>query len=83
MIGYCPATRRIAFGGKNGSIVVHDLKSSKAQTIQAHQSPITAVSFSQDGKYLAAYSSQDAKISFWQSQQSFLVSLIIICQYYY
>uniref|UniRef100_A0A915CMZ6 Uncharacterized protein n=1 Tax=Ditylenchus dipsaci TaxID=166011 RepID=A0A915CMZ6_9BILA len=25
MIGYCPATRRIAFGGKNGAIIVHEL----------------------------------------------------------
>jgi hypothetical protein len=72
MIAYCTATRRIAFGGKNGAIVVHELKASKAQTIQAHNSPITAVAFSQDGKYLAAYAAQDAKISFWQTQQSFL-----------
>ncbi|KAI6215429.1 hypothetical protein M3Y94_00384300 [Aphelenchoides besseyi] len=72
MISYCSATRRVAFGGKNGSIVVHDLRASKAQTIQAHKASVTAVSFSQDGKYLAAYSSQDAQISFWQTQQAFL-----------
>ncbi|CAD5215974.1 unnamed protein product [Bursaphelenchus okinawaensis] len=72
MVGYCSSTRRVAFGGKNGSVVVHDLKAAKAQTINAHKAPITALSFSQDGKYMAAYSSQDAKISFWQSQQTFL-----------
>uniref|UniRef100_A0A1I7SSR8 WD repeat-containing protein 7 n=1 Tax=Bursaphelenchus xylophilus TaxID=6326 RepID=A0A1I7SSR8_BURXY len=72
MVGYCGATRRVAFGGKNGSIVVHDLKAAKAQTIAAHKAAITALSFSQDGKYMAAYSAQDAKISFWQSQQTFL-----------
>uniref|UniRef100_A0A914YHG7 Anaphase-promoting complex subunit 4 WD40 domain-containing protein n=1 Tax=Panagrolaimus superbus TaxID=310955 RepID=A0A914YHG7_9BILA len=72
MIAYCPASRRIAFGGKNGSIVVHELKTMKSQTVQAHNNPITAVAFSQDGKFLAAYASKDAKITFWQTQQSFL-----------
>uniref|UniRef100_A0A7E4VMZ0 WD_REPEATS_REGION domain-containing protein n=1 Tax=Panagrellus redivivus TaxID=6233 RepID=A0A7E4VMZ0_PANRE len=72
MIGYCPASRRIAFGGRNGSIVVHELKTMKSQTVQANNSPITAVAFSQDGKYLAAYAAKDAKINFWQTQQSFL-----------
>ena len=31
MIAYCPASRRLAFGGKNGSIVVHELKTMKSQ----------------------------------------------------
>ncbi|TKR76232.1 hypothetical protein L596_017399 [Steinernema carpocapsae] len=72
MVAYCPQTRRIAFGGKNGSVVVHDLRQSKAQIIQAHKFPLTAVSFTPDGKYLATYSAQEAKMSFWQTQQSFL-----------
>uniref|UniRef100_A0A1I7ZDM7 WD_REPEATS_REGION domain-containing protein n=1 Tax=Steinernema glaseri TaxID=37863 RepID=A0A1I7ZDM7_9BILA len=72
MVGYCPQTRRIAFGGKNGSVVVHELRASKAQIIQAHKHPVTAVSFSSDGKYLATYSAQESKMSFWQTQQSFL-----------
>jgi WD repeat-containing protein 7 len=73
MVAYCPTTRRIAFGGKNGTIVIHELKASKAQSISAHKTPITALAFSQDGKYLASYSANDAKMSFWQSQQTFLV----------
>uniref|UniRef100_A0A914GXQ8 WD_REPEATS_REGION domain-containing protein n=1 Tax=Globodera rostochiensis TaxID=31243 RepID=A0A914GXQ8_GLORO len=72
MVAYCPNTRRLAFGGKNGAIIVHELRASKAQTVQAHRAPITALAFSQDGKYLAAYAAQDAKISFWQTQQTFL-----------
>jgi len=72
MIAYCPASRRLAFGGKNGSIVVHELKTMKSQVVQAHNNPITAVSFAQDGKYLAAYAAKDAKITVWQTQQSFL-----------
>jgi WD40 repeat protein len=31
MIAYCPTSRRIAFGGKNGSIVMHELKTMKSQ----------------------------------------------------
>ena len=31
MVAYCSSTRRIAFGGKNGNCVVHDLRATKAQ----------------------------------------------------
>jgi hypothetical protein len=39
MVAYCPATRRLAFGGKNGVIVIHELRASKAQvtTSTTHQ----------------------------------------------
>uniref|UniRef100_A0A0N5A9D2 WD_REPEATS_REGION domain-containing protein n=1 Tax=Syphacia muris TaxID=451379 RepID=A0A0N5A9D2_9BILA len=70
MVAYCANTRRIAFGGRNGAVVVHELRASK--TLQAHQSAVTALSFSDDGKYLATYSAQDGKISFWQTTQTFL-----------
>ncbi|CAJ0941220.1 unnamed protein product, partial [Mesorhabditis belari] len=72
MIGYCATTRRIAFGGRNGICIVHELRSAKAQSLQAHQGPVAAVAFSEDGKYLATYGSQDGKINFWQTSQSFL-----------
>ncbi|KAK6034593.1 hypothetical protein COOONC_27897 [Cooperia oncophora] len=72
MVAYCPSTRRIAFGGKNGSCVVHELRAAKAHNLQAHQGPVSAVAFSEDGKYLATYGEQDAKINFWQTSQSFL-----------
>ncbi|KHJ81018.1 hypothetical protein OESDEN_19300 [Oesophagostomum dentatum] len=42
------------------------------QSLQAHQGPVTAVAFSEDGKYLATYGGQDAKINFWQTSQTFL-----------
>ncbi|CAK5094644.1 unnamed protein product [Meloidogyne enterolobii] len=72
MVTYCPTTRRLAFGGKNGTIVIHELRLSKSQSVKAHNVPITALAFSEDGKYLAAYAAQEAKISFWQTQQTFL-----------
>ncbi|VDM73505.1 unnamed protein product [Strongylus vulgaris] len=97
MVAYCASTRRIAFGGKNGTCIVHELRAAKAhvgfhlfmllinfyafleesgqliQSLQAHQGPVTAVAFSEDGKYLATYGGQDAKINFWQTSQTFLV----------
>lgn len=30
MVAYCASTRRIAFGGKNGTCVVHELRAAKA-----------------------------------------------------
>lgn len=36
MVAYCAATRRIAFGGKNGVIIVHELRTSKAQVTLFH-----------------------------------------------
>lgn len=51
--------------------------------MNAHKAPVTALAFSQEGKYLAAYSAQDAKISFWQTQQTFLVKILIILLKFY
>ncbi|WKY03000.1 hypothetical protein Q1695_016360 [Nippostrongylus brasiliensis] len=72
MVAYCASTRRIAFGGKNGTCVVHELRAAKAHSLQAHQGPVSAVAFSEDGKYLATYGEQDAKINFYQTSQTFL-----------
>ncbi|KJH46425.1 WD domain, G-beta repeat protein [Dictyocaulus viviparus] len=72
MVAYCASTRRIAFGGKNGICMVHELRAAKAHSLQAHQGPVAAVAFSEDGKYLATYGGEDAKINFWQASQTFL-----------
>uniref|UniRef100_A0A914QIU4 Uncharacterized protein n=1 Tax=Panagrolaimus davidi TaxID=227884 RepID=A0A914QIU4_9BILA len=72
MIAFCPATKKLAIGGNNGAIVIHELKNMKSQTIQAHNNLISSIAFSSDGKFLAVYASKDAKITIWQTHQSFL-----------
>uniref|UniRef100_A0A1B6CWJ7 WD repeat-containing protein 7 n=1 Tax=Clastoptera arizonana TaxID=38151 RepID=A0A1B6CWJ7_9HEMI len=66
-VGHCPATRRIAVGAKSGAIALYELRSSKCQMIAAHNSPITALAFSPDGKFLVSYSCGENRLSFWQT----------------
>jgi hypothetical protein len=53
-------------------VALYELKSAKCQVITAHACPITAVSFTTDGRFLAAYSIGDSKITVWQVAWSFL-----------
>ncbi|GMT20536.1 hypothetical protein PFISCL1PPCAC_11833 [Pristionchus fissidentatus] len=72
MVSYCPSSRRIAFGGKNGAVVVHDLRATRTQNLHAHSCPVSACAFSEDGKMLATYGGDEGKINLWQTTQSFL-----------
>ncbi|KAF1761406.1 hypothetical protein GCK72_009662 [Caenorhabditis remanei] len=72
MVAYCSSSKRIAFGGKNGTCVVHELRASKTHSLPSHNGPIAAVAFSEDGKFLATYGAEDGKINFFQTSQSFL-----------
>ena len=46
---------------------MYELRASKVQTLPAHGGPVTAVSYSPDGKNLSTYSSADNKLYFWQT----------------
>eukprot|EP00794_Sanderia_malayensis_P009425 gene9425-10411_t len=72
MVSYCSNTRRLAVGSRLGHIALYDLRSSRCQLIPAHSSSVTALAFSQEGKILASFSYDDAKISFWQTSSSLL-----------
>ncbi|OUC39751.1 WD domain, G-beta repeat protein [Trichinella nativa] len=72
VISFSSNTRRIAFGLKSGSIIVHELRAGKAQTMQVHCRAVSACSFSDDGKHLASYSVEEGKLNVWLMAQSFL-----------
>jgi len=66
-VSHCTATRRIAVGTKQGSMVMYELRASRVQNIPAHQAPVTALAFNPDGKNLVTYSANENKLSFWQT----------------
>lgn len=66
MVAYCSHTRRLAVGSRVGHIALYELRSSRCQLIPAHDSAITALAFSPEGKILASFSLKDKKISFYQ-----------------
>jgi len=66
-VSHCTATRRIAVGTKQGSMVMYELRASRVQHIPAHQAPVTALAFNPDGKNLVTYSANENKLSFWQT----------------
>ncbi|XP_030827791.1 WD repeat-containing protein 7 isoform X2 [Strongylocentrotus purpuratus] len=76
MLSYCHSSKRLAVGAKTGAITMHDLKSGKTQVLSGHQTAVTALSFSTDGKHLASYSFGDTKLCFWQSGASLLGGMI-------
>ncbi|XP_031568351.1 WD repeat-containing protein 7-like [Actinia tenebrosa] len=66
MVSYSHQSRRLAVGAKTGQIALYDLRSSRCQMVNAHKSPVIALSFSPDDKVLASYSYGDSAICFWQ-----------------
>jgi hypothetical protein len=66
-ISHCMQSRRIAVGAKSGQLAMYELRASRMQSISAHSGPVAAVAFSQDGKFLASYSSHDNRLCFWQT----------------
>ncbi|GLH07771.1 uncharacterized protein GBIM_13199 [Gryllus bimaculatus] len=66
-VSHCPHTRRIAVGARSGQVALYELRSNRCQTVSAHSSSVTACAFSPDGKFLATYSCQENRLSFWQT----------------
>lgn len=67
-VTFCPASKRIAVGAKNGQLAIYELRTpQKQQMIVAHSQAITGCSFSPDGKHLASYSMDENKMCFWST----------------
>jgi WD40 repeat protein len=70
-------SQRIAIGSIDGLILIYDLKTgTRWQILEGHQKPISAVSFSPDGKLIASYSLEEASVRIWQPSPSFLGMLV-------
>ncbi|XP_043287416.1 WD repeat-containing protein 7 isoform X3 [Venturia canescens] len=75
-VSHCPATRRIAVGGRGGQLALYELRGNvKCQTVAAHQAPVTALAFSPEGKFLVSYSCSENKLCFWQQTSSGMFGL--------
>ncbi|XP_066603881.1 WD repeat-containing protein 7 isoform X7 [Prorops nasuta] len=75
-VSHCPATRRIAVGGRNGQLALYELRGNvKCQMVTAHQAPVTALAFSPEGKFLVSYSCTEDKLCFWQQTSSGMFGL--------
>lgn len=57
----------LSVGASNGNLAIYELRQNKCQMIPAHSSPITALAFSPDGKFLVSYSCGENRLSFWQT----------------
>ncbi|BFZ12794.1 hypothetical protein BsWGS_15835 [Bradybaena similaris] len=76
MVAYCPNTKRVWVGARNGHLALYELKQhAKCQMISAHHGAVTAVSINQDGKYLATFSHVDNKLKFWQTASTSLFGI--------
>ena len=55
-LAFEPKTGRLACGNDDGEIIILDSNSQPVSRVQAHQGPVTKVTFSSDGKHLASTS---------------------------
>ena len=70
-VSYDARSRRVASTTAQGSLVLHDIRSCKNQTIaRGGGGRVAALCFSPEGKYLAVYSADDNQISFWLTATS-------------
>ncbi|KAJ3270411.1 hypothetical protein HK104_004935 [Borealophlyctis nickersoniae] len=69
--------QRLAVGTVESVCVVWDLRTAtKVQVLEGHKKPVTAVSFSPDGKLIATFSLEENCVQLWQPSSGFLGSLV-------
>ncbi|KAI8824039.1 uncharacterized protein EV422DRAFT_564745 [Fimicolochytrium jonesii] len=76
-VAFHHTSQRLAVGTMEGVGVVYDVRiAAKVQIMEGHTKPITAVSFSPDGKLIATYSLIENTLRFWQPTGGFLGTLV-------
>jgi WD40 repeat protein len=74
-VSFHPGLQKLALGTPEGTIIIHDVRTgTKAQVlkIEGVTKPITAVSFSEDGKMLASYAIGENCVKIWQNSSTLL-----------
>jgi WD repeat-containing protein 7 len=66
------ATQRLAVGTNEGAVVMYDLKTAiRLYVLDGHKKPITACSFSTDGRRLVTISLEESLVLVWKVGSSF------------
>ncbi|KAI9204248.1 uncharacterized protein BJ171DRAFT_506741 [Polychytrium aggregatum] len=72
-VSFHAGTQRLAVGTTEGVSVVYDFKTAtKVQILEGHARPVTAVSYSPDGKMIATFSIEEGSVRIWQPSSGFL-----------
>ncbi|KAJ9078530.1 hypothetical protein DSO57_1005972 [Entomophthora muscae] len=68
MVDFHPGSQRLAVGVMEGAAIVYDLyTSTRCLVVEGYHSPVSAVAFSPDGKFLATFSAQESLLKIWNS----------------
>jgi WD repeat-containing protein 7 len=71
-IDFHAASQRLAVGTSEGAIIMYDLKTAiRLYVLEAHKKPITACSFSPDGRRLVTLSLEESVALVWKVGSSF------------
>jgi hypothetical protein len=66
-IDFHSGTQRLAVGTHEGAVIMYDLKTaSRLYVLEAHKSPVSAVTFSPDGRRLVTVSLQGGEVTVWK-----------------
>jgi WD40 repeat protein len=73
MVSFHQQTQRLALGTPHSSVIVYDLKAAtKWHVLEGHGGAVAAVSFSENGRFVASYSYADKTVRVWSMATSFL-----------
>uniref|UniRef100_A0A5K3FZL6 WD_REPEATS_REGION domain-containing protein n=1 Tax=Mesocestoides corti TaxID=53468 RepID=A0A5K3FZL6_MESCO len=58
--------QKVCVGGTNGMLIFFDFKAGRYCSTRGHQTPVTAICFSSDGRQLASYAIDENTLRTWQ-----------------